>query len=619
MLAPPGACLFFSSMPAIAPVSAPDLQARCDAQTDLAGWIADGVALCEPDALAYCDGSPEQARLLTVEAVRAGVLLELDPEKLPGCHLHRSDPNDVARVEQLTFICTPTRDEAGPTNQWAEPAPMREKLRGLLAGAMRGRTMYVVPYLMGPVDSPLAKVGVELTDSIYVALNMRLMSRVGHVALNALEHAPADFNRGLHSTLDLDPARRFIAHFPQENEILSVGSGYGGNVLLGKKCFSLRIGSYLARAQGWMAEHMLLLAAESPTGAKHYIAAAFPSACGKTNFSMLIPPARFAGWKIRTIGDDIAWMQPGPDGRLWAVNPEAGYFGVVPGTNWHTNPNAMATMARDTIYTNVALLEDGDVWWEGKDGPPPVACVDWKGAPWTRESPGKAAHPNSRFTSSVRNNPALAPEAELPQGVPISAIIFGGRRANTVPLVWQSFGWTHGVFIGASMASETTAAAAGAIGQVRRDPMAMLPFCGYHMGDYFQHWLDMGTRLAHPPLIFGVNWFRRDSTGEFLWPGFGENMRVLRWIIERCEGQAGAVKSPVGWLPRRDGFDLDDLDSVDAKRFDALLRVDPAEWERELEAQGELFDQLASRLPAELAAERENLRARLHEPIGAPL
>lgn len=593
-------------MPAPDPVSA-----RCAALPALAAWIADSIALCKPAQIVYCDGSAEQAARLTADACNAGILL---PLSLPGCHLHRSAPNDVARVEQLTFICTPTRDEAGPTNNWSEPAAMREKLRGLLAGAMRGRTLYVVPYLMGPVDSPLSKVGVELTDSVYVALNMRLMSRVGAVALDALAAAPADFNRGLHSTLDLDPARRFIAHFPQDNEILSVGSGYGGNVLLGKKCFSLRIGSYLARRQGWMAEHMLLLCAESPTGARHYIAAAFPSACGKTNFSMLIPPARFAGWKIRTVGDDIAWMKPGPDGRLWAINPEAGYFGVVPGTNWHTNPNAMATMARDTIYTNVALLDDGDVWWEGKDGPPPAACTDWKGEPWTRESAGKAAHPNSRFTSPMRNNPALAPEADDPRGVPISAIIFGGRRANTVPLVWQSFGWTHGVFIGASMASETTAAATGAIGQVRRDPMAMLPFCGYHMGDYFQHWLDMGKEITQPPLIFGVNWFRRDSTGEFLWPGFGENMRVLRWIIERCEGEGSAVKSAVGWLPHRDGFDLDELEGVDARRFDLLLRVDRTEWERELEAQGELFDLLGDRFPAELAAERENLRARLHEP-----
>ena len=468
----------------------------------LQAWIDDCVALCEPDAVFYCDGSDAENDFLLAEACRLGTLTALNPEKLPGCYAHRSNPNDVARVEQLTFICTPTEEEAGPTNNWSEPAATRAKLRGLLAGSMRGRTMFVVPYLMGPAGSPLAKVGVEITDSVYVVLNLRKVTRMGAVALDALTSRDGDFNRGLHSMLDLDPARRFICHFPQDNEILSVGSGYGGNVLLGKKCFSLRVGSYLARDQGWMAEHMLLLSAESPEGEKHYIAAAFPSACGKTNFAMLIPPAHYAGWKIRTIGDDIAWMQPGPDGRLWAVNPESGYFGVIPGTNARTNPNAMATIAHDTIYTNVATLDDGDAWWEGKDGPVPAECTDWQGNRWTPDLGTKAAHPNSRFTSPMANNPVLAPEAEDGRGVPISAIIFGGRRGDTVPLVYQSRDWTHGVFLGATMASETTAAAAGAVGQVRRDPMAMLPFCGYHMGDYFAHWLDMGTRLTRPPLIF---------------------------------------------------------------------------------------------------------------------
>ena len=580
----------------------------------LASWIADCVALCQPDQIFYCDGSEAENDFLLAEACRLGVLTRLDQEKLPGCYYHRSAANDVARVEQLTFICTPTAEEAGPTNQWSEPAAMRAKLRDLLEGAMRGRTMFVVPYLMGPPGSPLAKVGVELTDSIYVVLNLRKVTRMGTVAIEHLRGS-ANFNRGLHSMLDLDPARRFICHFPQDDEIISVGSGYGGNVLLAKKCFSLRVGSYLARSEGWMAEHMLLLAAESPTGETHYIAAAFPSACGKTNFAMMIPPARFAGWKIRTIGDDIAWMQPGPDGRLWAVNPESGYFGVIPGTNSKTNPNAVATIARDTIYTNVALLErEGDVWWEGKDGPIPTECTDWQGNPWTPASGTKAAHPNSRFTAPMHNNPAVAPEADEPRGVPISAIIFGGRRGDTVPLVYQSFGWTHGVFLGATMASETTAAAAGAVGQVRRDPMAMLPFCGYHMGDYFGHWLEIGERLSRPPLIFGVNWFRLDADGNFLWPGFGDNMRVLRWIIDRCEGRVDARESAVGNMPRREDFDLDGLAGFETgERFKQLLAVDPVEWQAEVDAQESLFASLGSHLPTALVSERAGLRARLEK------
>ena len=591
---------------------------------ELAAWIDDSIALCQPGQVFYCDGSEEENDFLLEEACRLGVLTKLDQTQLPGCYYHRSAQNDVARVEQLTFICTPTAEEAGPTNHWSEPTAMREKLRGLLAGSMRGRTMYVVPYLMGPTGSPLAKVGVEITDSIYVVLNLRKVTRMGEVALRHLQQVrrlrlnpafsddfPA-FNRGLHSMLDLNPERRFICHFPQDNEILSVGSGYGGNVLLGKKCFSLRVGSYLARNQGWMAEHMLLLAAESPEGEKHYVAAAFPSACGKTNFAMMIPPARFAGWTIRTIGDDIAWMQPGPDGRLWAVNPESGYFGVIPGTNRLTNPNAVATISKDTIYTNVALLEEeGDVWWEGKDGPVPAACTDWRGEPWTPALGTKAAHPNSRFTSPMRNNPAVAPEADEAQGVPISAIIFGGRRGDTVPLVYQSWDWTNGVFLGATMASETTAAATGVVGQVRRDPMAMLPFCGYHMGDYLAHWLDIAGQLEQPPAIFGVNWFRRDEEGRFLWPGFGENMRVLKWIIDRCENRVSARPTAIGAVPWREDFDLEGLPDFSDERFERLIAVDAAEWDRELDAQGELFDSLGSHLPAALAAEREQLRARL--------
>ena len=591
--------------------------ARRPDHPSLNAWVDDCVALCRPDAVFYCDGSAAENEFLLAEACRAGALTELDQGALPGCYYHRSAQNDVARVEQLTFICTPTADEAGPMNHWADPQATRAKLRALLDGAMRGRTMYVVPYLMGPAGSPLAKVGVELTDSVYVVLNMRLMSRMGAVALERLG-VDMEFNRGLHSTLDLDPARRFICHFPQDNEIISVGSGYGGNVLLGKKCFSLRVGSYLARREGWMAEHMLLLLAESPGGEKHYIAAAFPSACGKTNFAMLIPPARFAGWSIRTIGDDIAWMQPGPDGRLWAVNPESGYFGVIPGTNSQTNPNAVRTIARDTIYTNVALLDGGGVWWEGKDGPVPAVCTDWRGERWTPELGTKAAHPNSRFTAPMRNNPALAAEADDPAGVPISAIIFGGRRADTVPLVYQSFDWTHGVFVGATMASETTAAAAGAVGQVRRDPMAMLPFCGYHMGDYFGHWLEMGARLRRPPLVFGVNWFRRDPEGRFLWPGFGENMRVLQWIIGRCTGRAGAGETAIGHVPRWQDLDLAGLPGFDPARFGPLMAVDPVEWEREAEAQKELFARIGDRLPAALEAERLKLLARLEHRAHAP-
>ena len=589
------------------------------ANPTLAAWIDECATHCRPDSIFYCDGSDAENDFLLAEACRLGTLTPLDQEKLPGCYYHRSAANDVARVEQLTFICTPTADDAGPTNNWREPAATRAMLMDLLAGAMRGRTMFVVPYLMGPPGSPMAKVGVELTDSVYVALNLRKVTRMGAAALAALGPDGHDFNRGLHGMLDLDPARRFICHFPQDNAIISVGSGYGGNVLLGKKCFALRVGSYLAQREGWMAEHMLLLAAESPGGRTHYIAAAFPSACGKTNFAMLIPPEHFPGWKIRTIGDDIAWMRPGADGRLWAVNPESGYFGVIPGTNSQTNPNAVATIARDTIYTNTALTDDGGVWWEGKDGVAPKTCTDWQGQRWTASLGTKAAHPNSRFTSPMTNNPALAPEANAPEGVPISAVIFGGRRGDTVPLVYQSFDWTHGVFIGATMASETTAAAAGAVGQVRRDPMAMLPFCGYHMGDYFRHWLDMGRNLSHAPLVFGVNWFRRDGEGgPFLWPGFGENLRVLQWIIGRCEQNAGAERAAVGWVPRREDLDLDGLpgygEEEDEGRFRRLMAIHPDDWVREAAASADFFEKLAPRLPEELETERLHLLKRLALP-----
>jgi phosphoenolpyruvate carboxykinase (GTP) len=486
---------------------------------------------------------------------------------------------------------------------------MYEKLYGLCKGAMKGRTMYVVPYLMGPPGSPLTKVGIEITDSIYVVLSMRIMTRMGDIAWKQLG-SDGIYTKGLHSMLDINPERRFIAHFPQDNTIISVGSNYGGNVLLGKKCLALRLGSYLGRIEGWMAEHMLILGVESPTGEKNYVAAAFPSSCGKTNFAMLIPPKQYAGWKITTVGDDIAWMKPGEDGRLYAINPEAGYFGVVPGTNFKSNPNAMISMSKDTIYTNVALLPDGDVWWEGKDGPPPAECLDWKGNPWTPASKEKAAHPNSRFAAPMQNNPALAPEANDPNGVPISALIFGGRRATTLPLVFQAFNWIHGVYVGATMASETTAAATGSVGQVRRDPMAMLPFCGYNMGDYFRHWLRMRKMLKRPPKVFHVNWFRKGADGHYLWPGYGENMRVLKWIVDRCRGRVPAYETPVGWMPEPEDIDVTGLTEDPADLAEALsLNVE--EWKREVLLQDELFFRLYADLPKEMIFQRELLISRL--------
>ena len=577
--------------------------------THLREFVEKYSALCQPDQVVWCDGSEEEKQRLTQEAVTKGILTPLNAEKLPGCYYHRSNPNDVARVEQCTFICTPGPEEAGPTNNWADPREMTTKLHAMLEGSMRGRTLYVVPYLMGPAGSPLTKVGIEITDSIYVVLNMRIMARMGRVALEQLGTSD-DFNRGIHSTLDCNPDRRFICHFPQTNTIISVGSGYGGNVLLGKKCLALRIGSWLGEHQGWMAEHMLILCVESPEGEKTYVAAAFPSACGKTNFAMMIPPDAFAGWKITTVGDDIAWLWPDANGQLRAINPENGYFGVAPGTNFASNPNAMRTIGRDTIYTNVALLPDGDGWWEGKDGPPPANATDWQGRPWTPESKEKAAHPNSRFTAPMLNNPALASEAGDAAGVPISAIIFGGRRATTMPLVFQAFNWTHGVYLGATMGSEMTAAAAGTIGQVRRDPMAMLPFCGYHMGDYFSHWLSIRRKLNDPPRIFHVNWFRKNAAGEFLWPGYGENFRVLKWIVDRCRGRGKARETQVGWMPRYSEFDWRGLDFT-REQWDELNKFDRAEWQRELLWQDELLLKLHDRLPKELIFQRELLISRL--------
>ena len=572
-------------------------------------FVEQTARLCQPDRIWWCDGSETEKDALTKMALATGVLVELNQDKWPGCYYHRSDRNDVARVEQCTFICTPTREEAGPTNNWMDPKEMRARLGALLTGCMKGRTLYVVPYLMGPLGSPLSKVGIEITDSIYVVLSMRIMTRMGDVAYRHLGDGE-DFNRGIHSMLDVHPDRRYIAHFPQDNAIISVGSDYGGNVLLGKKCLALRIGSWLARKEGWMAEHMLILAVEPPGEAKTYVAAAFPSACGKTNLAMLVPPPHLKGWKVSTVGDDIAWMKPGADGRLYAINPEAGYFGVVPGTNWTTNPIAMGTIGHDTIFTNVALLPNGDIWWEGKDAPPPASCLDWKGEPWTPASKEKAAHPNSRFAAPMTNNPSLAPEAEDPTGVPISAIIFGGRRATTIPLVFQAFNWVHGVYVGATMGSEMTAAAVGGLGQVRRDPMAMLPFCGYNMGDYFRHWLTMRRRISNPPRIFHVNWFRQDEQGKILWPGYGENMRVLKWIVERCSGYSGAQETPLGWVPRREDIDLDGI-AVTDEGWAKLMHIDVEEWRREVISQDELFMKMYGDLPKEFIFERELLVTRL--------
>ena len=574
-------------------------------------WVQEVARRTQPENIFWCDGSEKENAWLLEQAQQQGVVLKLNEEKLPGSYLHRSNQNDVARVEQFTLICTPTKEEAGPTNNWAEPAETYAKLNEMLKGAMQGRTMFVIPYIMGPPDSPLTKVGFEITDSIYVVLSMRIMTRMGSVAVERLEKsANGEWNRGVHSLLDVNPDRRLICHFPQDNAIISVGSGYGGNVLLSKKCLALRIGSYLARQQGWLAEHMLILGVESPEGQKHYVAAAFPSACGKTNFAMLIPPEHFKGWKITTIGDDIAWMQIGKDGRLYAVNPENGYFGVVPGTSYKSNPNAMKSIQRDTLYTNVALADDGDVWWEGKDGAPPPHAIDWKGNEWTPDSKEKAAHPNSRFAVPMRNNPVLDPDVEKGEGVPISAIIFGGRRSDTMPLVFQAYDWEHGVYAGATMASETTAAATGAVGQVRRDPMAMLPFCGYNMGQYFKHWLKIGPKLKNPPLIFHVNWFRKGADGKFLWPGFGDNMRVLKWMIDRCEGRAGAQESPVGYVPRAEDLDSAGMQDVSAETLRALLSVEEDEWKKELAGQQTFFETLGSDLPDQMTAQHDKVAAR---------
>ncbi len=559
-------------------------------------WVEDVEKTLRPDRVVWCDGSAAENERLVEEMLGDGTLLRLHPEKAPGSYLHRSHPTDVARTEHLTFIASRRKEDAGPTNNWMSPEEARKRVHPLFDGVMKGRTMYVIPYVMGPLGSPFSKVGIEVTDSPYVVANMRMMTRMGRPAREQLGSSE-DFVPGLHSTGDLSPDRRFIVHFPEERLIWSVGSGYGGNALLGKKCFALRIASTLARDQGWLAEHMLILELTLPDGDVHYVGAAFPSACGKTNLAMLVSPFQDQGYTVRTVGDDIAWLRPGEDGRLWAVNPEAGFFGVVPGTGPDTNPNAMATIAHDTIFTNVAVTPDGIPWWEGKDKSPPADLLDWQGRLWDRTA--KAAHPNSRFTVAARQCPSMSARWEDPQGVPLSAIVFGGRRARVAPLVFQSRDWVHGVFVGATMGSETTAAATGQVGIVRRDPMAMLPFCGYNMGDYFGHWLRVGERLKRPPAIFHVNWFRTGPDGRFVWPGFGQNLRVLLWMIDRAKGRGAAEETPIGLVPAPSALNWDGLDLSRAQR-ESLLRVDRAEWVAELPEIRAFFDRFSDRLPREL-------------------
>ena len=560
-------------------------------------WVDEVARTTRPQRVVWCDGTEEEGRRLVDGMVADGTLLRLSPVAAPGCTLHRSHPSDVARTEHLTFIASRDKADAGPTNNWMAPADARARVGPLFEGVMKGRTMYVIPYVMGPLGSPFSRIGVEVTDSAYVAANMRIMTRMGEPARRQLGGSDS-FVPGLHSTGDLSPERRYIVHFPEERLIWSVGSGYGGNALLGKKCFALRIASAMARDEGWMAEHMLILELELPGGETHYMAAAFPSACGKTNLAMMVSPFERLGYKVRTVGDDIAWLRPGPDGRLWAVNPEAGFFGVVPGTGPETNPNAMATISHDTIFTNVAVTPDGVPWWEGKEKAHPPGLIDWQGRPW--DGKGKAAHPNSRFTASARQCPSMSPRWEDPQGVPLSAIIFGGRRARLAPLVFESRDWAHGVFVGATMGSETTAAATGQVGVVRRDPMAMLPFCGYNMGDYFEHWLEMGRRLARPPRIFHVNWFRTGDDGRFLWPGFGENLRVLMWMIDRVKGQAAAVETPIGLVPAPEALNVEGL-GLSRAEVERLLRVDRDEWAAEVPEMRAFFDRFGDRLPSELS------------------
>lgn len=582
-------------------------------------FVDEAVALAKPDKVVWIDGSEAQLEALRKEAIASGEMIKLNDEKLPGCLYHRTKPNDVARVEGRTFICSRRKEDAGPTNNWMDPEEMYKKLKAIAKDSMIGRTMYVIPFSMGAVNSPFAKIGIETTDSIYVVLNMAIMTRIGQKVLDRLGDSE-DVVRGFHAKCNVDENERYIVQFPEDNAIWSVNSAYGGNVLLGKKCFALRIASYQGKNEGWMAEHMLILGVEKPNGETKYVTAAFPSACGKTNLAMLIPPEVYTkkGYRVYTVGDDIAWLRVGADGRLYAINPEAGFFGVAPGTNEKSNPNALASTRKNTIFTNVAINpEDNTVWWEGLTKTPPARLIDWKGNPWTPDmkdadgKPVKAAHPNSRFTAPAINCPCISSEFEAPNGVPISAIIFGGRRAATTPLVYQSRSWDNGVFVGSIMASETTAAAAGAVGVVRRDPMAMLPFCGYHMGDYFQHWIDMGKKIKVQPKIFNVNWFRTDSEGHFIWPGFGDNMRVLDWILKRCEETVDADETAIGYVPKPEDINLEGC-SVDEETLKGLLNVDTETWKKEAEGIKEFYKKFGDKLPKELEDELASLESRLN-------
>ena len=576
--------------------------------TPLEMWVDESARLTKPDRIVYCDGSEAENRRILDEMLRGSDSVTLNEKTYPNCYLHRSSPNDVARTEHLTFICAPDKDDVGPTNNWMDPEAAKFKIGALLDGAMRGRTMYVVPYIMGPVNSPISKAGVEITDSPYVVANMRIMARMGKVATDRIGNT-RDFVPGLHSLGDLDPTRRYIAHFTEEKLIWSVGSGYGGNALLGKKCFALRIASVMAREQGWMAEHMLILGLESPDGKVTYMGAAFPSACGKTNLAMMVSALESQGYRVWTVGDDIAWMKIGDDGYLHAINPEAGFFGVAPGTGMKTNRNVMGALRQNTIFTNVAITPDREPWWEGIGGPPPSGLINWKNELWDT-SKGPAAHPNARYTVPAHQSPSISPKWEAPEGVPISAFIFGGRRARVAPLVYESFDWQHGVFVGATMASETTAAATGNVGIVRRDPMAMLPFCGYNMADYFGHWLEMGKRIPKPPKIFHVNWFRKGADGKFLWPGYGDNARVLKWMLERIEGKSAATETPIGAVPTANAITLDGI-SVSRETMNELLRVEPADWAKEHADVGEFFKIFGDRLPEEIREEHNRLGERL--------